>query len=795
MQAHIGRAIHRLHQGAAAEEVLEELQNARTAADQAGDPLLRATADAQTARVLWRTGGDLGRAYALLRSAERHAFPDGPYQLRLVVLHVLAGICQETGRLDESYAASHRLIVLTAEAGDRYVEATARLNAAMFAFQNPERVPPGTGALESEQALSAAEEVGNPFILAGAVCTRAGVLQQAGQPSADLWQRCITAYEDLDEPLMAASGQLGLASEHAATDPPLALSLAEKAVQTARSGGDEPLEVLARLAVAGFTWDALGPEAGRTAFEAHHDAAERLLDHQGDASSRAGVRSNWTDGYYLLADRLADLGPSGVAEALTEVEQLRARELTDSLRRSDLLSAENTELQASLDGLSDQLSRINIALGDAPEPDQRADLTRQREQLEYQERILRDRLQRSRHPTGRGLATLPEVQAELGPDEVILAFAVPPKLLQLPTLQVGPSVLAIDAHSAVYVDLPSRDTLVAAVQTFAGLYQDGAASGPSTARAAAAIWAQTVGPALAALDRPTAPKRVALVLDGPLHDLPFAVLRPSPDAPPWGTTVALSRVPSVTSWLHLRERTGAATGPTLSLGDPAWPTAAGKALPALPAAHWETRAVSRELGGIVWLGKDAQEARLDAISEPPTLLHIAAHGRDPTADAGRHALILAEGNGEDGLLEAREVRDLPLTGTVVLLSACRGASGRVLQGDGLDGLSRAFLLAGAPTVVGSLWPVPDTDAARFFELLAHHLAEGLPVDDALRAVRSELQAAGVPERQWAGMVALGDGRRMVSVAKNRPRWPWMVGLVGVLGLGGLLLLRRTSKSS
>ncbi len=782
VEAHIGRAIHHLHQGAPAETVLEELQHARTAADLADDPLLRATADAHTARVLWGTGGDLGRAYALLRAAEKHAFPDGPYQLRLVVLHVLAGICQETGRLDESFEASERLIALTAAAGDRYVEATARLNASLFAFQNPERVPMGTGERESAQALAAAEAVGNPFILAGALCTRAGVLQQTGDDSTELWQRCIDGYEALEEPLMAANGYLGLAGKWASSDPDRAIALAQHATDVARAGGNEPLEVLSRLAVAGFTWDARGPEAGRIAFQAHHEAAERFLHHQGDAASRAGVRSNWADGYYLLADRLAAQGTRGVAEALTEVERLRARDLTDALRRSDLLAAENTELQASLDGLSEQLSRINIALGDAPEPAQQADLSRQREQLEYEERILRERMQRSQHPTGRGLATLPEVQAALGPDEVILAFAVPPKLLQLPALQVEPSVLAVDAQSAVYVALPSRDTLTAAVQTFAGLYQDGANSGPATARAAVAIWNQTVGPALAALDRAQAPTRVALVLDGPLHDLPFAVLRPTADAAPWGTHVALSRVPSITSWLHLRERMDDANGPAMSLGDPAWPNAAGEALPALPAAHWETRAVARELGATVWLGEEAQEARLHSISAPPSLLHIAAHGRDPSAEAGRHALILAEGNGEDGLLEAREVRDLPLRGTVVLLSACRGASGRVLQGDGLDGLSRAFLLAGAPTVVGSLWPLPDADAARFFTLLAPHLADGLPVDHALRAVRAELHAAGVPERQWAGLVAIGDGRRTVKLPHTRPLWPWLLVVGGVVGL-------------
>ena len=128
---------------------------------------------AQRARRLWRNSSDLGEAYRLVRLAEEQAFPDGPYQLRLVVLHVMAGVCLETGRLDESAVASQRLVALTVEAEDRYVEASARLNVASYALQNPDRVPPGTAMTESELALQAAEEVGNVWVIANAQCVRA----------------------------------------------------------------------------------------------------------------------------------------------------------------------------------------------------------------------------------------------------------------------------------------------------------------------------------------------------------------------------------------------------------------------------------------------------------------------------------------------------------------------------------------------------------------------------------------------------------------------------------------------
>lgn len=786
-QAHIGLAIHRSHLGAPLEEVLAGLDAAEQAAVRADDPIPRATVQAQRARVLWRSGGDLGAAYALVREAEQHAFPDGPYQLRLVVLHVLAGICQETGRLDEAHVAGVRMVELTAAEGDRYVEATARLNVAQFALMNPDRVPPGTGERESQQALTAAQDVGNPFILAGALCTRAGILRQQGQPSLDTWERCSAAYRALGEPLMAALGEVGAASVLAETQPQAALARAEAVVRAARDGGDESLEVLGRLAVAGLRWSAEGPEAGREAFAAHHAAAERLLDHQTDATSRAGVLSNLTDGHHLLAWLSVQPGPHGpdLDTALAELERLRARELVDRLRRSELLAAPLLAQNPALAELAVQLTQLNIDLGAAEDDRKRAALAHRRETLERQEAVLRDRLQRDTHPTGRPAPRLAEVQAALGPGEVILSYQTPPLLAQLPTLQTLPWVLAISQDAVGKAVLPDRAALEALVPTVAGLFAPGEHS-PTAARAAAATWDQLVAPGLAAIgaDDTAPPRRLILLPDGPLHELPFAALRPAADQPPLGTTTALSRVPSLTSWLALRDQPEAPAGPSLALGDPAWPQAAGTALDALPAARWEVQAVRAALGTAVLTGPQATEAAVKALRTPPPLLHLAAHGRDPQGAASGHALVLGEGGGEDGLLEAREVRDLPLAGTVVVLSACRGASGRVLEGDGLDGLSRGFLLAGAPVVVGSLWPVPDGEAARFFARFAEALAAGHTVDEALQTVRAALHAEGRPASAWAGMVAIGDGRRRVAPAPARGQPLW-VGLL--LGLGAALV--------
>lgn len=124
-----------------------------------------------------------------------------------------------------------------------------------------------------------------------------------------------------------------------------------------------------------------------------------------------------------------------------------------------------------------------------------------------------------------------------------------------------------------------------------------------------------------------------------------------------------------------------------------------------------------------YLGEQASEARVKAV-EQPTLLHIATHGyfearsgdSDPMASSG---LILSAGpeeSGEDGYLTAGEVSLLDLAGTsLVTLSACDTGLGLAQAGEGVLGLRRGFVKAGARNLVMSLWPVPDKETAKFMQ--------------------------------------------------------------------------------
>ncbi len=124
----------------------------------------------------------------------------------------------------------------------------------------------------------------------------------------------------------------------------------------------------------------------------------------------------------------------------------------------------------------------------------------------------------------------------------------------------------------------------------------------------------------------------------------------------------------------------------------------------------------------------------------------------------RTAVVLAPGAaGEDGLLQLREVVELELDGQLVILSACRSASGELVEGEGVMGLARAFFQAGARAVIGSLWPLRDDEGAALAEELSRELARGRGVAGSLAVAQRRLAERGFPAATWSALIVFGDG--------------------------------------
>jgi len=139
------------------------------------------------------------------------------------------------------------------------------------------------------------------------------------------------------------------------------------------------------------------------------------------------------------------------------------------------------------------------------------------------------------------------------------------------------------------------------------------------------------------------------------------------------------------------------------------------------------------------------------------VIHFAGHAVMPDGSA-QAALVTSREDGGAGRLEAGEVARMKFTRTrVVVLAACGTARGRERPGQTSISMAHAFLSAGVPTVVATLWPIDDEPAADFFPRFHRHLARGLSAAEALRAAQLEsIQRGDTPPSLWAAVQTLGS---------------------------------------
>lgn len=180
-----------------------------------------------------------------------------------------------------------------------------------------------------------------------------------------------------------------------------------------------------------------------------------------------------------------------------------------------------------------------------------------------------------------------------------------------------------------------------------------------------------------------------------------------------------------------------------------------------------------------------------------TVLHFASHAVVHEEWPWRSEIRLEDGaGGKPGAgITAGEIVRMRLDARLAVLSSCRTAGGQLVSGEGVLGLGDAFLLAGVPAVVATLWPVEDGAASYLMPRFYDGLAAGLPVGAALAQAQAALRRhrSWSDPDQWAAWIVLGDGSRTVPV-ERRPTAARIAGpigliLAGLLALGGGPILR------
>jgi CHAT domain-containing protein len=178
----------------------------------------------------------------------------------------------------------------------------------------------------------------------------------------------------------------------------------------------------------------------------------------------------------------------------------------------------------------------------------------------------------------------------------------------------------------------------------------------------------------------------------------------------------------------------------------------------LPGAETEARAIADMFPGrcTLLLGAEADRDTVVTLAGQHGILHLATHGIAYAGDPLASFVALAEAEPGEGLLTARDVLDLSLPADLVVLSACQTALGHV-SGDGMIGLSRAFLVAGARAVLVSQWSVSDKATValmeKFYRAYLQEDNKASALQQAMRALRSMSEYAH--PRYWAPFCVVG----------------------------------------
>ena len=152
------------------------------------------------------------------------------------------------------------------------------------------------------------------------------------------------------------------------------------------------------------------------------------------------------------------------------------------------------------------------------------------------------------------------------------------------------------------------------------------------------------------------------------------------------------------------------------------------------------------------------------------LIHIAAHGRMETGEialapnTSRKSYIPRE---EDFLLTVSDVLSVGLRARLVVLSCCYSGRGEI-KDEGVVGIARAFLGAGARSVLVSLWAIEDEAALEFMRVFYEHLADGKTASEALNRATNHMRESQdfCHIRQWAPFVLIGDDVTLECFKEN-----------------------------
>lgn len=449
------------------------------------------------------------------------------------------------------------------------------------------------------------------------------------------------------------------------------------------------------------------------------------------------------EAYSMLVDLMVE--DHQAAEALLIAEKAKARTLLDVL--ADVRSTEEADAPPASVG---EERKREQQLVDANAKGDRAAIAKARLELETYRAMVDANRPRLHAARGAGVLQSAESLEPILPDDrsAIVEYVATEKRLHVFIVRRGTEGPRVDVRS---VPIARKE-----LERLAGSYAAALSSHDlSYAADARKLHEILLAPVVRAAPQT---RHLCIIPDGALWRVPFESLIDEHGA------FAIERraffyAPSATVLLRERARKPAADTTDhvfFGMGDPLLEEPAGEigaeteravSRAPIPEAAREVRTIARIIGprsSSVFTGPDALESRAKTDASQYRIVHLATHGVLDDANPMYSRLLLSrrDGDGEDGVLEAREMLDLHLGADLVVLSACDTARGDIHRGEGLIGMSWALFAAGAPSVIASEWRVGSARTENlmtaFYRKWMERRNAPFAKAEALRAARLEL---------------------------------------------------------
>jgi CHAT domain-containing protein/tetratricopeptide (TPR) repeat protein len=518
--------------------------------------------------------------------------------------------------------------------------------------------------------------------------------------------------------------------------------------------------------------------------EGHLTEALECLDHATDivdgllanvsSASRAAMLIHQMSSIYAYQFALAAEGRTGPDYAFRVLERARGRVLSELIPLG--ASLRSTASSPERRRLDQELSHLQRSLLTLDTPAQREATLRTIWEVE-QKMVSTEKPEAHWAPKRQRGLLLKEFQSALSTTEATVEYVFTDDALY---------ALAVSRNSATVSKLGRRDTVEALIHAYQERLQSPTGR-TEVDRAAVPAYRTLLAPL-----RPLAGKsRIVVVPDGNLNGLPFDVLA-SAGSPPSVNGPVVSFAPSATALMALRQRNTAAISDVamLGVGDVPYDSFAKKTpnplrsagvfdakrkpeLPPLPASRAEVDSAVGMFshGSVELLGRQATEAQFKKQPlERFAIIHLAVHAFSDPKDQARAALLLApdESGQEDGFLQPREISQLPIAARLVVLSACNTGMGPSFGQEGIANIARAFLIAGASSVVITLWSVGDTGSSELMTEFYRNLHDGQDVATGLWNAKQTLLRQFGPSilPTVAAFQVVGNGSVLIRPPKN-----------------------------